>query len=202
VSGNYSKLFDGHFDREDVMALPRSAAYLLLEMQAWSSRNLTDGRIPRAALGRLSTSRQPLRDANSLVLAGVLGADIDAFYVDWSGQTPAVDVEAAREANTRRQRGWSRCQRGEHTAEGPKKCPECNALANALDTALLTTLKDKAKDKANGKAKLGLSDGSTQPPPWCGDCDEHTRIWRNALTERLIDCPRCHPKFFEETNHG
>jgi hypothetical protein len=30
-------------------------------------------------------------------------------------------------------------------------------------------------------------------PPWCGECDEHTRLRENAAGDP-VRCPACHPK--------
>jgi len=89
-------------DRADVLAVPRSARWLLIEMYSWANAQLTNGRVPRAVLRRISDSEDLIRDVDALIREGLLVEDADgALWLDWSNQEDAetVTTRAARNAD-------------------------------------------------------------------------------------------------------
>lgn len=86
--------------RADVSAVSRSARWLLIEMYSWSNAHLTDGRVPRAVLRRISDAEDPETDAAELLREGLLEEPEDGFlFLDWTDQEDAETVKARAKRN-------------------------------------------------------------------------------------------------------
>jgi hypothetical protein len=87
-------------DRADVLAVPRSARWLLMEMYSWANAQLTDGRVPRAVLRRISDSEDLTGDVDALLREGLLEELEPGFlFLDWSNQEAAETVTARAARN-------------------------------------------------------------------------------------------------------
>lgn len=98
------KLDDGFFDNAKVIAAGTDAQLLYVAGLCFSSRNLTDGRIPGPAVKRLTDLKNPARAAAALVSVGLWLEDGDDYLVhDYEKhQRSAADVVGQREAGKAR----------------------------------------------------------------------------------------------------
>lgn len=94
---DWSKLYDGFFDHPKVLAAGGDAALLYLAGQAYCSRHLTDGRIPKAMVDRMTDRRRPSALAARLVEVR-LWHDRGAHYE----QHDYMTMQATREAREER----------------------------------------------------------------------------------------------------
>lgn len=60
----------------------------------------------------------------------------------------------------------------------------------SLADALITTRAKKAEAKT-GRSDVDNGGGAARRPPWCGRCDQHTRLVEAG--DRVDRCPSCHP---------
>lgn len=100
------KVDDGFADHPKVIRLQqekcwKGALALWTLAGSWSSRHLTDGRVPAIVVQRLGGTEQ---EARALVAAGLWSAeDGDYTFHDWTAQNPSREtVEAKREAQRQR----------------------------------------------------------------------------------------------------
>jgi hypothetical protein len=139
----WTKLSDDHFDRLEVIDLSRDARLLDIECAVWSNRALSDGRIPAAALRRITDSPDVDAATNELVKAGLWEATDDGWQVlDWTRtQESADDVRHRQEANRERQAKY-RARReahlaGDHAGCDPRFCAtRRNASRNTVTHAV------------------------------------------------------------------
>jgi hypothetical protein len=100
----WTKLSDTWTDER--LELSRSTRLLALEALVWSNRNLTDGRIARAALSRLTDHEDPQLGAKELVEAGLWAETATGWVIDTSDQPTAAEVEHQQQLRRDRQQRW------------------------------------------------------------------------------------------------
>jgi hypothetical protein len=95
-------------EHEKCVGLSANAWCLWLHGLTYCSRNLTDGKIPKPMLGRLSGLSKPAAAARELVDAGLWDDIENAFWVhDYlDHQESREKVDAKRAAAAERQREW------------------------------------------------------------------------------------------------
>jgi len=109
----WSKLYDQLPEHPKILAAGPTAGWLYVCGQAYCSRHLTDGRIPKDAVPMLSMLKRWRKDVDSLLKSGLWHDEKDHYqqhdYCEM--QRTASDVTAMRYANKERQRKsrLSRC---------------------------------------------------------------------------------------------
>lgn len=102
---SWFKVDDKFHSHPKVLDAPLKALGLWVKAGAWSSDQLTDGRIPKTALTLLGGTPT---DARALVTAGLWEVDGNGWrFHDWADMQPSRgDVEARREAEREKKRRW------------------------------------------------------------------------------------------------
>lgn len=123
---------DGFWCHPKVLQVPATALALWVRAGSWSAAQLTDGRVPRTALGMLGA--RP-KDAAALVAAGLWTTTDDGWlFHGWGDYQPSrADVEQRRAATAERVRKF-RQKRAEQAAENDVGTPSDdarNAVTNA-----------------------------------------------------------------------
>jgi hypothetical protein len=181
------RLEDSFHSHPKVIAVGNEAAGLYVRCGTYAAQHLTDGFIP-AEVALLYGSRE---------LAAVLvatrlwhrarGGWTIHDYLDYNPSREAVEND--RKGKAERQRRW-REARGRRVT---------NAATNASGDAAPTRPAPKEAGRAspdpahhaNGRASPpGSPVLAMEKPPWCGQCNETTRITDEDEPRR---CPRCHP---------
>lgn len=128
----WTRLSDDHFDREEILALSRSAALLNIEATVWCNRLGTDGHVPASRWGRFTTSKDAETDVAELVAAGVWEVDGNGWQVDWTDQETATKVTARQEVNARKQQAYRDRKvahaQGDHSTCHPRFCPSLQGV--------------------------------------------------------------------------
>jgi hypothetical protein len=172
-----------------VSGLSDAGYRLASESIFWCARNLTDGRIVEDDLRSVSAAARNGNAVTELVRKGIWhdGATHDCpscprtedgwvihDYLDY--QPSKAKVEAEREAKRKRQGRWLEKQRrvsnasGDASGDVPPYPPRPEGRRGAL--------------RAVPREHPTL--------PWCGRCDERTRLTTNA-DDMVCRCPDCHP---------
>jgi hypothetical protein len=166
----------------------------------WSARNLTDGFVSREDLdGVTARVRTPSRFAAECVKRGVWHdarqdcpspkcpgpVDNDGWIVHdyWDYQPKKEQVVGDREAAARRQAKWRAAHNG-----------SSNGVSNAVSSHSPPRPEGKRGGQAAPAARASpagaaASGAPTSKPPWCGQCDELTRLSGDPPRR----CPNCHP---------
>lgn len=119
-------------DRADVLAVSRSARWLLMEMYSWSNAQLTNGRVPRGVLRRISDAEDVEADVAELLREELLeerpGED-GLLFLDWSNQEDADTVRERAARNVEKTRR-ARERKERHAAGDHSVCvaPYCKAV--------------------------------------------------------------------------
>lgn len=145
-------------DRADVLAVSRSARWLLMEMYSWSNAQLTNGRVPRSILRRISDAEDVNQDVAELLREGLLEEPEEGFLLlDWTNQEDAetVQTRAARNADKTKR---ARERKERHLANDHSMCvaPYCKLGVTLTVTGNATGNKmgndtGKQKGKPTGK---------------------------------------------------
>jgi hypothetical protein len=118
---NVDDLFPEH---PKVLAAGGDAAWLYICGLCFTNRNLTEGRIPKAVVPRLSDRKAPARLAQRLVEVGLWHEDRDAYVIhDWEKYNEGAEAVKARKEQARNaaRTRWS----------GRPKSAQSNAGSNA-----------------------------------------------------------------------
>jgi hypothetical protein len=202
----WTKLGDDFTDRPEYLAVSRSARLLLVEMFIWSNRLLTDGRVPVAALPRLSDEPDLAGAMDELVGGGLVDRDDDAYQLDWSDQLTAEHVKEGRAYNAEKQKRYrdrrDRHIRGDHTACDSRFCKAVvtgNATSNKTGhetPSRPVPSRPKVRDRDRG-AGSGSADATPDlrhegPPNRCRHGTVIRRT-RRGLVETVV-CSQCEPQ--------
>jgi hypothetical protein len=96
---NVDDLFPEH---PKVLAAGGDAAWLYICGLCFTNRNLTEGRIPKAVVPRLSDRKAPMRLAKRLVDVGLWHEDEDAYVIhDWEKYNEGAEKVKARKEQAR-----------------------------------------------------------------------------------------------------
>lgn len=122
----WTKLGDDWVQQLEAASVSRPARLLLAEMYVWSNRLLTDGKVPRTQVTRLSDSEDTEAELAELVALGVIDVDDDIFTLDWSDQEQGEVVRARKVANAERQKRYRQRrelhERNDHSMCDPNYC--------------------------------------------------------------------------------
>lgn len=185
--------FDDQFPiHRKVDVLSDAAFRLHVSAVCWCARNLTDGFIAAAELRSVSRARKPDKIAAELVRVGVWREVADGWqihdYLDY--QPSRQKVERERKAKAERQKRWSERRRRKVDASA-------DASIDASKDDAPYPPRPEGSGAGEKRPRRGASGrtGPTGPavravPPWCGQCDEHTRL---LDPDRPRRCPTCHP---------
>lgn len=102
----WARIDDSIIDHPKILEAGEDARDLFVIAIVWCNKHLTDGRIPKAALGVLSQKRTAQKNAEALVRVGLWRDEGDHWqvhdYLDWNPSR--ADVERQRKASAERMR--------------------------------------------------------------------------------------------------
>lgn len=151
---------------------------------SWSSFHLTDGVVRVQDLAALGGTPEL---AAELVAAGLWKRRRNGWaFHDWSDKNPTKEaVEKEREAARERQR---RSREGKSSRRDSRSD---TAVTHTTPTRRVGRSKNDLPDpsRVNGRASPAGSAADAKPP-WCGECNELTRLLGDDSPRR---CPACHP---------
>lgn len=83
----WTRLSDDFTDRPEMLEVSRSARLLHVEAMVWCNRMLTNGRVPAAAIPRITDAEDIGARIDELIDAGLWDAlDDSTWQLDWSDQ--------------------------------------------------------------------------------------------------------------------
>lgn len=134
----WTRLSDDFYDRPEMLSVSRDARLLHSEAMVWCNRMTTNGKIPPAALRRISDAEDIPALVDELSAAGIWTATEDGqWQLDWSDQESAEEVHARAEYRAATQKRYrerkARHERGDHGACDPRFCKSAvtgNATSN------------------------------------------------------------------------
>lgn len=153
---------------------------------SWSSAHLTNGVVRPQDLAALGGTPEL---AAELVSAGLWEKRRGGGWKfhEWESKNPTREaVEKDRKAAAERQR---RSREGKSSHRDSRSD---NVVSHTTPTRRVGRSKSDLPDPSRGTARAGPagSPGAAGKPPWCGECDEKTRLLGDDLPQR---CPACHP---------
>lgn len=175
----------------------------------WCARNLTDGFVPEEDLDDVCARvRTPARFAAECVRRGAwheaghscpsarCPGPVDGsgwvIHDYWDYQPSKDQVVRDRQASARRQANWRARRNG-----------VSNAPSNGVDNGYPAPPRNKRgggrPESVNGRASPPGSPVPATKPPWCGKCNETSRL-RERDDGTVFRCPACHP-LAQETAH-
>lgn len=175
---------DGFHSHPKALATSLAARGLWVTAGSWSSAHLTDGVVPDNVLASLGGSPEL---AAELVAAGLWKRRRNGWqFHEWSDKNPTKEaVEKERKAAADRQRRRR------------------NGVSSRRDTAVSNGVSHTTPSRRDGSTERhtpvpsGVNGRAGPPgspvharPPWCGECDEATRM---LDPDRPRRCPNCHP---------
>lgn len=170
------RLDDSFHSHPKVVAAGNEAVGLFVRCGTYCAQHLTDGFIPEQVMLLYGSSE--LADAliRAKLVRRVRGGWRIPDYLDYnpSGQ----QVQQERKAKTERQRRWRETKR-----RRPVDASTGASRDGRVDAAP-TPPRPAPKEAGRGK-----SPDPVVRPPWCGECDERTRL----TGEPPSRCPACHP---------
>lgn len=152
---------------------------------SWSSAHLTDGVVPDQVLVSLGGTPEL---AAELVAAGLWKRRRNGWaFHDWSRKNPTREaVEKDRKDAAERQR------RSREGKSSRRDSAVTHAVSHTTPTRRVGRSKNDLPDPSRvaARASPAGSPGAAGKPPWCGECDETTRLLGDDAPRR---CPVCHP---------
>lgn len=135
----WTRLPDNFTDRPDILEVSRSARLLHVEALVWCNRQLTNGRLPKGALPRITDSPDPEADVAELLAVELWELDGErGWQLDWSDQEDAESVKGRQAARAQTQKRYRERQAkhaaGDHSLCDPRFCSSAvtgNATGNA-----------------------------------------------------------------------
>jgi hypothetical protein len=118
----WTRLSDTFTDRPELLEVSRSARLLHVEALVHCNRHLTDGRLSRRALRRITDSEDLDGDVAELENVGVWVPTEDGWQVDWTDQETAEKVRARQELAAARKERHEAHKAGDHEQCNPKTC--------------------------------------------------------------------------------
>lgn len=166
----WTKLGDDFTDRVELLELPRSVRLLLVEMYVWANRLERDGRVPFAALRRLSDIDEPEAAVKLLAEAGLLEIEENAAVLDWSDQDLAEDVKARKKYRADVQKRYRKRdaahKRDDHTLCDPRYCKAAvTGNASSNENGHETHSRPDPSRPFSGGRDSGAGPGAAAPGP-------------------------------------
>lgn len=212
----WTRVSDDYFDRPEIYRLSRDARLLNIEAMVWCNHLLSDGFLERAALRRVTDAPDVASLIAELEGAGLwVPMDDRGWQLDWSDQEQAEAVRDRKEANAARsKRTRARAAahgKGNHSMCDPRFCRHAVPRGAPRDVPRNAPGDDRtpvpsrpvpSQRERDGKVKRATAAGKAAPavpalprelwPPWCGACDEQTRL-RTDADGPVSRCTNCHP---------
>jgi hypothetical protein len=174
---------DGFCSHPKALATSLSARGLWVTAGSWCSAHLTDGVVPSHVLASLGGTPEL---ADELVAAGLWKRRRGAFvFHEWSPRNPTrVEVEAmrAKKAEAGRKGGLASAN-----ARSKRQAPATPRASPVVEPQSLSSY--RAKD-AGARVANGAATPAKPKPPWCGQCDQATRLTNG---DQPMRCLNCHP---------
>jgi hypothetical protein len=163
----WTRIGDDWTDRPAVLGVSRSARLLLLEMYVYSNRHTTDGRVPEAAIPRLTDAEDWRELLDALAGAELVEQEPPDWLLDWSEQEASEKVHARREFSAARQKRYrdrkERHERGDHGACDPRFCKGVTRNATHNVTHRVTSSPPVPSRRDRGQGADDDSAGATSP---------------------------------------
>ncbi len=186
---------DDFYDDPAVVRAGTAAVGLYYRCGVYVARHLLDGVVPSEVATQYGTPEWVKR----LTDAGLWRTDPGGQFVMplyfKHGNPTRAKVLAEREAKSLRQQRWLESRRNGTSEE--------RRVSRHVNNPSLDATQDGSKDDAlppslTGRKGRARSNGASAPraaeikpkPPWCGECDETTRLTSDDNPHR---CPNCHP---------
>ncbi|RYP84619.1 hypothetical protein EKO23_15255 [Nocardioides guangzhouensis] len=172
------KLSDGFTRQPSMLRLSRSARYLHIEGLEYCNEQLTDGYLPRNALGRVTDDPDPESSVAALVVEGLWQPVGDeGWQLDWSDQERAVAVRRRKKQNAERQAAWRERRdlhkAGDHSKCDPTRCPYLTRYVS--------------RDVTDNETRDETREGTGSPPVTRDVTDDETLdVTRNATPPRPL----------------
>lgn len=175
---------DGFHSHPKVLAASLAARGLWATAGSWSSDHLTDGFVADHVLASLGGSPEL---AAELVTAGLWKRRRNGWqFHQWEKKNPTKEaVEKERAAAAERQR------RSREAKSSHRDTAVSNGVSHTTPTRRVGRSKNDLPDpsRVTARASPPGSPGDAGKP-WCGKCDEVTRLLGDDSPRR---CPDCHP---------
>jgi hypothetical protein len=177
---------DGFHSHPKTLSTSLSARGLWVTAGSWSSAHLTNGVVRPQDLASLGGTPEL---AAELVSAGLWEKRRGGGWKfhGWSDKNPTKEaVEKEREAARERQR------RSREGKSSRRDTAVSNGVSHTTPTRRVGRSKNDLPDpsRVTARASPAGSHGAAGKPPWCGECDEVTRLLGDDHPRR---CPACHP---------
>lgn len=164
----WTRIGDDWTDRPAVLGVSRSARLLLVELYVYANRHTTDGRVPEAALPRLTDAEDWPALLEELAGAELVEQAPPDWLLDWTEQEAADRVHARKAYSAEKQKRYrdrkERHARGDHTACDPRFC-ERGVTGNETNnvTGRVTASRPVPSRRDKGQGTEGGSARATPP---------------------------------------
>ena len=177
------KVDDSFHSHPKALATEPAALGLWVVAGSWSSSHLTGGVVPDDVLPRLLPDSARLAEA--LVTAGLWKRTRGGYrFHDWAIFNPTTkEAKALRDARVQAGR-----KGGLASAKARSKA-QANGQALASGPLEPPSLSSTRKDGARARAAPARPRAPKPKPPWCGVCDQATRLTGDPPRR----CAACHP---------
>lgn len=170
----WTRLSDDFTDRPEMLRISRSARLLHIEAMVWCNRMGQDGRIPAAAIRRITDAEDPAADITELAKEGIWRAiegEPDLWQLDWSDQEPAAEVQARAEHRAATQKRYrerkGKHERGDHSMCDKRFCSHAvtdNATGNESDNETPSRpVPSRPEDRGQGQGARARPAGAGEP---------------------------------------
>lgn len=184
---NVDDLFPEH---PKVLAAGGDAAWLYICGLCFTNRNLTEGRIPKAVVPRLSDRKGASRLAGRLVEVGLWHEDGDAYVIhDWEKYNEGAEKVKARKEQARNaaRAKWSKHTRSSAASNAPSNAPppdeQCGEHAVSMpgaDAGAMPSHSSPTTTHRSSSSHHGVGDEPAEE-------EDHDRgSWNQLLVARLV----------------
>lgn len=183
------KLDDSFDSHPKIIAAGNEATGLFVRCGTYCARHLTDGFIPEHVALLYGSPELVETLVRTKLWRRVRGGWRMPDYLEYNPSAQTVDKDRA--AKTERQRRW-REARGRRPVDASTRASRDGAV-----DAAPTPTPPRPEGSGAGNAPKNTGGGRANPagspppvkPPWCGQCEEHSRQTGDPPGR----CPNCHP---------
>lgn len=163
----WARIDDAIIDHPKVLEAGEDARDLLIVSIIWCNKHLTDGRVPKAALGILSRKKSAKKNAEALVRVGLWHDEGDAWqlhdYLDWNPSKK--EVEEKRNASAERMRKSRERRANKAGATNAQVAPKLQRNTRATDASVAAPTPLHSINKTPlPPASGGILSGDPPPP--------------------------------------
>lgn len=162
----WARIDDAIIDHPKVLEAGEDARDLLIVSIIWCNKHLTDGRVPKAALGVLSRKKSAEKTAAALVRVGLWHDEGDAWrlhdYLDWNPSREEVEAKRNASAERMRKSRERRAKKGAATNAQVAESLQRNTRATDASVTAPTPLHSLSKTPLPPAG--GGTPGSSEPP--------------------------------------